>query len=164
MTPEDIAVGVVALNGGKLVGRTRLQKTVFLLDQCGMGSELDFEYLHYGPYCADLAQAWDDAEASSRLTMTEEIGRYAVPYTVFGTRDEPPRLLGGLNAESAKALIAEMSATSDIVLELAATIVYLRERGYGDRTIDEVKVRKPVKATDDRLQKAVDLLSRLRLA
>ncbi len=165
MSPEDIAVGVVALNGGTLVGRTRLQKTVFLLDQCGMESGLEFEYLHYGPYCVDLAQGWDDAKANKRLAMTNPLGRYGVPYTVFETtRTAPPSNLGNLDAERAKALIGEMSAASDVVLELAATIVYLREHGYDDRAIDEVKIRKPVKATEVRLRKATDLLRRLGLA
>jgi len=34
---------------GELVGKVRLQKTVYLLDQIGMGSGFTYEYHHYGP-------------------------------------------------------------------------------------------------------------------
>ena len=56
-----------------------------------------------------------------------------------------------------------MASVSDIVLELAATVVYLKEEGYDERTIEELKIRKPLKATDQLIEKATDLLGDLEL-
>ncbi|MCE2392259.1 MAG: hypothetical protein J4G09_12390 [Proteobacteria bacterium] len=58
-----------------------------------------------------------------------------------------------------------MSAASDIVLELAATIVFLRrEENYEDRaSIEELKARKSRKATDPFVSKAIALLRELGL-
>jgi len=44
MNYEDIVVGIVALNAGRLVGKTRLQKTAYLLEKCGMNAEFNFGY------------------------------------------------------------------------------------------------------------------------
>ena len=41
MNVEKIVVGLIALNGGTLVGRTRLQKQAYLLDKCGASFGLD---------------------------------------------------------------------------------------------------------------------------
>ena len=41
---------LVNLNGGRIVGKTRLQKTVYLLKECGIDLGFDFDYHHYGPY------------------------------------------------------------------------------------------------------------------
>jgi hypothetical protein len=49
------------------------------------------------------------------------------------------------------------------VLELAATAVYLREHGYPETSWDEVRVRKPLKATDARLAQAKALVGELKL-
>ena len=71
ISPDDVAVSIVALNDGELIGRTRLQKTAFLLERCGMDSGLEFDYRHYGPFSVDLARGCDDAEFDGRLKMVE---------------------------------------------------------------------------------------------
>ena len=71
MDPVTLVVGLVALNGGQLVSKIRLQKTVYLLDACGLGSGLEFDYANFGPYSADLAQAADEALDSKCLARKE---------------------------------------------------------------------------------------------
>ena len=46
--------------GGAIVGKVRLQKIVYLLDQMGMNSGYSYEYHHYGPYSAELADSVDE--------------------------------------------------------------------------------------------------------
>jgi uncharacterized protein len=162
MTPEDVAVGIVALNGGKLVGRTRLQKAAFLLEQAGMNAGLEFFYYHFGPFSAELARGCDEAELDDRLKMEESPGSREMPYTVFTTIESPPSWLGKLSEEHVRELLARMQEYSDVVVELAATIVYLRRPGVDP--IEEVKVRKPLKATPKRLELAQMLIGELGLA
>ena len=170
MNEEDIVVGLVALNGGELVGRTRLQKQAYLLDRCGADFDLEFTYYHYGPYSFDLAAGSHDARAEGRIAVDERPGRHGVPYAIFrsGSEAGAPACLGKLPAEKARAVLDATKGVSDVVLELAATIVFLRDEWdyYGKGTVDaveETRKRKSLKATDERMEKALDLLSNLGL-
>lgn len=165
MNADDIAVHLIQLSGGEVVGRTRLQKEAYLLDRSGAALELPFAYHYYGPYSFELAAGWEDAQAEGRIEIEERIGRYSIPYSIFKLKEAggDPDKLGDLSAAAARTRLEKMAGVSDIVLELAATIVYLKEEGYGERTIKELKMRKPLKATDGLIQKATDLLRSLEL-
>ena len=178
MNAENTAVGLVALNGGELVGRTRAQKVAYLLDRCGADFGLRFTYHHYGPYCFELANGLDAARAEGRIGHEEKLSaRHGVPYSIFTSADDEgdPTSLGGLPATESRKLLRRMKNESDIVLELAATAVFLRDEWhyYGkdkvaaaDATgtaVEETKRRKSRKATRERLDKALALLRDLGL-
>ena len=164
MNPEDVVVHLITLSGGEVIGKTRLQKEAYLLDQCGAGFALPFIYHHYGPYSFELAEGWEDAQAEDRIEIKERPGRYGV-YSIFklnesgGTSDS----LGSLSADEVQAHLDKMTTASDVVLELAATLVFLREEGYGEQAIEELKIRKPLKANAQRIDKARALLRELNL-
>ena len=42
-------------------------------------------------------------------------------------------------------------------------MVFLKEEGYGEQAIKELRIRKPLKATDELIKKAIDLLRDLEL-
>ena len=169
MTLEDIVVDLVALSGGKLTGRTRLQKQAYLLKRCGAKFDLHFTYHHYGPYSFDLVEGLSDALAKKRMDVKEETGRYGVRYAKFTLKENPSldsAELRGLTDDIARRFIDRMKGASDVVLELAATIVFLRDEWdyYGKEKIDEIqetKSRKPLKATDNNIEKAIALLKDL---
>lgn len=167
MKAQDIVVNLIALHGGELVGRTRMQKAAYLLHRCGGDFDLPFIYHHYGPYSSDLAAGCTAAHAKERIEIEEKLGRYGICFAIFKMKEKArePVGLGSLSADRARRLIEEIkNVSSDIVLELAATIVFLREEGgYSDRAIEETKARKPLKATDERLDKALSLLDALGL-
>ena len=120
---------------------------------------------YYGPYSSELVEGWTDAYAEGRIDITEESGRYGVLYSIFRRKElGDPDNLGELAATDARERLQKMAKASDIVLELAAAIVYLREVGYAEQTIKELKMRKPLKATEGRLEKAKALLCALGLA
>lgn len=179
MNTEDIAVGLVALNGGELVGRTRAQKVAYLLDRCGADFGLRFTYHHFGPYCFDLANGLDAARAEGRIGHEEKLSaRHGVPYSIFTSADGEGDTgsLGSLPAAEARKLLRRMKHESDIALELAATTVFLRDGWYyygkdkvaaADATgaaVEETTRRKSLKATPERLEKALALLRDLGLA
>ena len=170
MNVQDIVVNLVALNDNQLIGRTRLQKQAYLLDRCGADFGLQFIYHRYGPYCLELAGGADDAQAGRRIAIEEKLGRHGVPYAIFKSDKETgyPSGLGKLNNDKARSLLQRMNKVSDIILELAATIVFLRDEwdyfGKGSiDPVDETKARKPLKATDERIGKALELLHDLDL-
>ena len=54
---------VVRDAGGRIVGRTRLQKSVYLLSLAGYETPFRFGYKHYGPFSETAADAADLAVA-----------------------------------------------------------------------------------------------------
>ena len=166
MITEDIVVDLIALNGGKLVGRTRLQKGAYLLHRCGANFDLFFTYHHYGPYSFELAEGCLDACAEGWIEIEEKPGRHGTRYAIFklGENAKPSGRLGVLSADEVRPFLEKMQKVSDVVLELAATIVYFLEDGYDmERAVTETKVRKPLKANEANLARANSLIHKLGL-
>lgn len=165
---DQLVVGAVALAGGELVGRIRLQKVVYLLDQLGMNSGAPFEYHHYGPYSEAVSDAVTDAKFWGHI---KEAVSFRVtdgaPYSSFKTdktENPEPAQLGSLNAEDAKQYLAKFAGHTSTVLELAATVHWLAfKEGHADWR-DEIEVRKAGKTSNGRLDKALALLQDLHLA
>jgi hypothetical protein len=146
-----------------MVGKTRLQKTVYLLEAKGLGFGIEFDYHKHGPYSAEVAFAAEDAEAIGLLRTEDRLGFYQIPYTVFQVTDRTPALSRDAPTPAREQALGAMGRFSALVLELAATAVYLREHGYRDDYWDEVKRRKPLKASPERLEQAKRLLIQLDL-
>ena len=164
MSAEDYVVATVAMNGGKLVGRTRLQKTIYLLEQLGMGGKFDYTYYNYGPYSREVSEATEFSVIVDRLDEQEKDGFHGVPYFVLQTDEAAPEGLGDLLKEDAEQYLGVMDKFSSIVLELAATIAYLKDIGFKDDEVaDKVVELKPAKATPDKLRAANELLGELGL-
>lgn len=167
MEREDIVAAVVDAAGGELVGRVRLQKAVYLLDQLGLGSGFEYEYHHYGPYSRELDFATADAEmlnvVHEELQHRESDG---ARYSVFRLGDWKPKdeaIFGHLGRAEAARLARLFATTNITVLELAATVDWLwRKEECGDWPA-EVARRKPMKVGNDRLERAIDLLKKVGL-
>lgn len=164
MDAPDYVGALIRLNGGEIVGKTRLQKITYLLEAKGLGSGLlDFDYHNYGPFSAELAFAADDAESLGYIKTEDRPGFHEVPYTVFTSKDKAPTFEEDSDTDARRDALQQMSDYSALVLELAATAVYLKKNGYPDRHWDEVKRRKPLKATPERLEQAKRLVAKLGL-
>ena len=165
MNGKDVVVNLVKLNGRELNGQTRLQREAYLLDRCGARFELSFAYYYSGPYSFELVDGWEDAEAEGQIEIEEKLGRYDISYLSFKQKEyvDDPDSLGELSAADARERLQKMAEASDTILELAAAIVYLTREGYAERPIEELKMRKPLKATDGRIDKARVLLRDLGL-
>ena len=158
---EEVA-NIVHLNGGDIVGRTRLQKSLFLLDAQGIGLNLDYDYHNFGPFSWDAAEATDDAVALEYLGEEKRFGYHQVPYSIFRVKSTG----GGKRhddvlSEQRLQALQVMKEYSALELEVAATAVYLRDNGYAESYVEELAVRKPQKATPQRVKKALMLIEAL---
>jgi uncharacterized protein len=162
---DQLVVGVLALAGGELVGRIRLQKVVYLLDKLGMNSGVPFEYHHYGPYSEAVSDAVADAKFWGNI---EEAVSFRVsdgaPYSSFKTETEAPASLGALSADDARRFLDKFAGCTSTVLELAATVHWLALVECVPDWRAEIEVRKAGKTGSGRLDKAVALLQDLNLA
>lgn len=157
MKPEQVAA-IVRDAGGKVVGRTRLQKIAYLLDVVGYGDEFHFAYKHYGPYSEDIAASATMGALLGSLSEEEHEAKWGGTYSIY-TADISSSIA---EVSSGRCSLAKQAAVADAVeLELAATAVYLARDGHDDPWA-ETERRKPEKVTGNRLNNAKVLLSKLK--
>ncbi len=162
--PEKLIAAIVkATDEGKLVGRVRLQKIAYLLQQLGLeGADFDFTYHHYGPYSQGVDSAVWYADAFDLLREKREHRQSdGAQYSVFELTDKgrkaPPL------PERFQHMVKEWAGTSSVVLELAATAHWLHEVEKVEDWKKEIRRRKTWKTEEGRLDKALELLGELGL-
>ena len=158
----DQVAGLIKLNDGRIVGKTRLQKVAYLLEAKKLGMGIEFDYHNFGPFSEDLALAADDAVALGFVHANEQYGFHSVPYTIYSAAEKCPAFDSG-DVRARKSALNTMNEYSALVLELAATAIYLKNNGYPQEYWNEVKRRKPLKATSELISSAKELNSRLKL-
>src|ERR1700750_3034129 len=106
---------LVVAPGGEVVGKIRLQKVVYLLDQMGLNSGFSYEYFHYGPYSEDLAEKVEDdvvfgrLHASQRPRMSGGVPYVAYSAEMSGDRDT---IEAHMPLQTAKSALVEMQRHS----------------------------------------------------
>ncbi len=144
--------------GGKVVGRTNLQKIAYLLEITGYGTGFRFRYKSFGPYCDELAEWARSCVLQGGMSETEETTPWGGVYSIYEVDEAIPEKV----PEGRLELASQAAEAGTIVLELATTAVYLHlEENYKDPWL-ETKSRKPVKSAEGRLEKAGLLLADLR--
>lgn len=143
------AAEIVKDAGGRVVGRTKLQKVAYLLELAGLGAGFQFEYRHYGPYSEDLADAVQMAAAFDLISEVERKADWGGTYSIF-------TFSGERNSQRDQRTIFAQTAAQigAIELELAATAAYLKSVEGARDPWDETKRLKPEKATSTRLAAA----------
>jgi uncharacterized protein len=160
MDRENTIVAVLSAAGGQLIGRVRLQKTVYLLNQLGLESGFKYEYHHHRPCSRDLDNATGDAIAldiiKEDIAHRESDGaRYSVFQLNGRAQDEA---LGKIGRNRARELVQKFAQTNVTILELAATIDWLWRHEKRADWRQEVARRKPVKVDGGRLERAISVL------
>jgi uncharacterized protein len=146
-TAKDVAAVVRA--AGEVVGRTRLQKTVALLEISGLGFGFSFDYYKFGPFSEELVVSVDRAVALGYVCEVEKRDAWGGHYSIFKAPSMAPS-----GVEARDSLINLAKEADAVELELAVTAAFLADTGVVDAW-DEVGVRKPEKA--HRLNKAKQL-------
>jgi uncharacterized protein YwgA len=143
--------------GGTIIGRTKLQKVAYLLAAAGLENELPFTYKHYGPYSEALALAARDASLLGYVNEAEQTAAWGGTYSIYRV----PGAVANVPVSPRQQLASEAARADAIVLELAATAVFLRNEENVPDVWAETSRRKPEKATEARINDAKALLRRL---
>lgn len=152
------AAGIVRDAGGQIVGRTRLQKTAYLLSITGLEDGFRFVYKHYGPFSEELAASAADASLLHLMSEIEQQATWGGVYSIYRSTTVDATV----GTDPRRRLAEEAAKANAIELELAATAAFLALDGYDDPWIETAR-RKPEKSDGDRIEKAKDLYRRLRL-
>jgi uncharacterized protein YwgA len=154
MTDSQRIATIIADSGGRVVGRTRLQKIAYLLTVTGLESDLAFSYKHYGPYSEDVATGARVGNLLGDLQENEYAATWGGSYSIYTTQSPA-------SENESRRQLAEIAAEADAIeLELAATAVFLAKEGYQDPWLETAR-RKPEKAGDERLGRSKQLLRSL---
>jgi uncharacterized protein len=155
-----LAAVIAAHPDRKVVGRTRLQKTVRLLQRLGLPTDYGYTIHFYGPYSEDVQS---DIGLLKHFDLVEETLQQGQgdPYYVIKA-SEDASLPDELN--KFRKPIELMSKADGTVLELAATYDAFRETGDNhEQAIERVHRKKGSKCEGGKLEEALKLLSALRL-
>ncbi|MFZ3004594.1 MAG: hypothetical protein WA047_00365 [Phenylobacterium sp.] len=152
-TAKDVAdiIGSV----GDIVGKTKLQKTVALLELAGLGPGFSFSYYLYGPYSEQLATAVDRGVLLGLIREEERVATWGGKYSVFKADH------ADLQNAPKEELIRKASRADSIVLELAVTAAFLAANNE-QSAWDKLMELKPDKAFGENLGRAKTLYEELR--
>jgi uncharacterized protein YwgA len=157
-----LAAVVAAHDGRRVVGRTRLQKTMKLLQRLGMPTDYLYTMFFYGPYSEGLFRDIGRCAALGLLSEAENPGPEGGTPT-FVLRATAEAEMEGV--ERWREEIATMQASDLVVLELAATYDAFREVGSDHaEAVARLRHKKAAKWTEDRHARALALLAGLGLA
>jgi uncharacterized protein YwgA len=145
-----------------VLGRTRLQKTVKLLQRVGLPTDYRFAIFFYGPYSEGIVSDVRLLEClglvrESPLTHADNSGpAYRIEAAEVAQRSEVDRYLP---------CIERLQQADLVVLELAATVDAYREMGSeAGEALERMRHKKASKWSEERERRALALLTDLGLS
>ena len=127
---EEIIAHLLAASEGEIIGRIRLQKMIYLLDQLGLGSGLRFTYHQYGPYAEGVTIAAQRAEFLNKsIKETEVESSYGGKYSIFRlVTPLSPSKVGELDFAKAKNYAILIKKRPLLYLNLQPLFIGLRKK------------------------------------
>jgi uncharacterized protein YwgA len=154
-----LAAAIASHQNRRIVGRTRLQKTIYLLQRHGFPTSYSYSLHFYGPYSEELLS---DVQLLEQLDLVSEEGRQGSDHVYF-------RIVANESACQDEVMtpylpmVERLQETDATVLELAATYDAFCELGYDhEESLRRLRLKKGGKCTPESEQSALTLLSILK--
>jgi len=148
MDAEDIVLGIVSATGGKIEGRTYLQKVAYFVAEI-MGIPMGFGPHYYGPYSSAIAAETDSQAAMGRLR--EDPTSYGSDYVRYSYRltEEGEKYLKAIELfdpegfQSVREIVLKITSTGVNYRQLscAAKLYYLLGQAGGRISREEAKAQ-----------------------
>lgn len=155
-----LASVIAAHNNHEVYGRTRLQKTMKLLQRLGLPTDYRFQIHFYGPYSEELQS---DISLLENMGLASEQPRQAQDGSLYYLLHSDP---GRFRQDLApwQDFITRLGNESPVVLELAATYDAFREEGDSHpQALTRLRRKKGEKCGEGREEQALRLLHELGL-
>jgi uncharacterized protein len=154
-----LAAVVAASKQGRIYGRTRLQKTIKLLQRLGLPADYSYTNYFYGPY-SDGVQSDIGVLESMGLLEEKLEGTGGSPYFVIKAKSGAEQK----SIQKFQKYIDLMEGVETVILELAATYDAFREMGSSHSdSMERLRRKKGTKCDGDRDKEALELLKHLGL-
>lgn len=156
-----LAAVIAAHEGRRVVGRTRLQKTVKLLQRLGLPTDYRYSIFFYGPYSDGV---FGDTRLLAQMGLIAEEehpgGEGGTPYFVMTACPEAAMD----EVERWRPAIDLIQRADLVTLELAATYDAFREMGSDhEEAVARLRHKKATRWTEERHGRALELLRGLGL-
>ncbi|MDP2180976.1 MAG: hypothetical protein Q8K99_00200 [Actinomycetota bacterium] len=139
----------------RVLGRIRLQKTVWFLQRLGLPTDYSFRMHFYGPYSEDV---------QADLRLVEKLGAVSEQVVGAGYEYVAEDTAFVRDVGEFKSAIGILESTSPIVLELASTLDWFLDYGYSlDAALDAMRQVKHDKWAEEYESLARELLAELGL-
>ena len=155
-----LAAAIAAHKDRKVVGRTRLQKEIKLLQRLGFPTEYSYTLFFYGPYSEGLHAEVRFLQAFGLVTEEERSSQHGDSYFVLTASPD------AVMPEMARYqhFIDLMQDADAVVLELAATYDMFRTmKSDHEEAMMRLRRKKGVKCDNGNDKKALELLQQLGL-
>ena len=158
----DMLAAVIAAHPNRtVIGRTRLQKTIMLLQEKGLPTDYDYMLYFYGPYSEAL-----HVEASmlaSKNIIDEETYHTPAENIVYKITAKSSAKLNDIQDKFGN-YIDKLTKHDTVVLELAATYIGFLKLGMNDSEAwRAVKKKKGARCSDKNKETAKRLLQELEI-
>lgn len=159
-----LAAIIAAHTDNKVIGRTRLQKTVKLLQRLGLPTDFGYKLHHYGPYSEDLQSEIGLLGNLGFIDEKSHVNNDSTTYYTLEANEFSIPLIDLPEFAHYRETIQIMSKEEIVILELAATYDAYKEMGFDNRDAMERLIRKKGdKCKDGRAEKGLELLEKLGL-
>jgi len=115
---------------GKVHGRKKIQKMIYLLKVAGTPMPFQYEYHHYGPYSSGLQAELDDLAQRGFLSESMHDDTYVYEMTDEGRKFKEKLDRFGMTVEVDRELVRSMARHSSQFLEMVSTYAFLVDTGY----------------------------------
>jgi len=119
--------GIIGAAGGEIVGKTKIQKLIFLAQEKGFYLGYDYAYHHYGVFSPDLESDLRLGEAFDFFTIEETLGQGNPTKTSLVA---PEEYAYSDSDDPALKMVRELASKRSRVLEVLSTMVYLKNMRY----------------------------------
>lgn len=155
-----LAAIIAAHPNHEVVGRTRLQKTVWLLQRLGLPTDYVYSLHFYGPYSEEVKADSGFGEQFGIISEERRVAQDGAEYFIL--RSDLSYLLPSV--EEFKRPLTLMADEDSTALELAATYDAFRKMGLDhEEAIQRLRAKKGEKCGGRREERALDLLAKLGL-
>lgn len=163
MKPERyrlMAAVIAAHPNSRVVGRTRLQKTIKLLQRLGLPTDYHYMIHFYGPYSEGLQSEISLLEQMGIITETANATQEGKPYFILTAKADVDLPDVGQFRDK----INILAGADPTELELAATYDAFREMGMDHQSaLEALRIKKGSKCAGGNEKNAITLLSQLGL-
>lgn len=137
---------------GKIEGRKKFQKLVYILKHIGFNFEEKYRYHYYGPYSSTLQMEIDSLVQSDLLAEN----KYGNTYEYTLTKKSNTFLENNYEDEEI-AFIRKLNNKPAYILELVSVFFYLEDKGYnpGETMKKKISILKP--ELRDNIEEAYEL-------
>lgn len=141
---------------GKIDGRKKFQKIVFILQSKGVDLPEKFKYHYYGPFSSDLQLEIDEL-VDSKVLIEDHLENNSYSYQI----SQNTKFDEDSNIVDKELLINLLNKEDTKVLELTSTIYFLEKEGWSEKEFIEKKLRSLKPDLTKYISKSFDLKEKI---